>query len=121
MKIEVIDIADNLDGTCTLVLDMPHEVIYKFASITLIKAITDAAHKVVDDVDNFVKDADEHTTERFDSGVDAYIYDAIKLLDLRPQAAEDQATMIDALVETCQNAIDTLAMAKSLLHSGEDR
>lgn len=108
MKLEVVDIKDNEDGSETLLVNMDESTIKKLASIGLLKVITDAANDIIDD--------HKETTE---PTVESLINDAIKILERRPQAAEEHATLIDALVETIQDAINTLVVAKSLLDATE--
>lgn len=117
MKIEVVDIINNDDGSCNLILDMSEEALHKFASIGILKAITAAAQEVIDNVDNFIETVEEHKNEHYNLKVAGYIDDAIKLLERRPQGNINQAAMIDALVETCQDAINILIVAKGMLNA----
>jgi len=102
MGIDIVDVKDNEDGSATLSVDMDEATLKRLASIGLIKVITDAATDIIE------------TTE---PTVQSLIDDAIKLLERRPQAGEDHATLIDALFETIQDAINTLVVAKSLVNA----
>lgn len=116
MRIQVVGITDNDDGSCTVTVDMEQDALHKFAGIGIVKVFTDAAKEVIDDVDKFVQDVEECPPT---PTVEEYINDAIRILERRPQSGEDHATMIDGLVETIQDAINTLVVAKGLLSARE--
>jgi len=105
MTIDVVDIKDHEDGSATLTVDMDDITLKKLASVGLLKVISDAAKEIV--------------YYHEESTVAALIGDTIKILERRPQAGVDHSTLIDGLVETIQDAINTLVVAKSLLDATE--
>ena len=119
MKLEVVDIKDNDDGSCTITLDMENEAIQKFASIGVLKALTDAAKEIIDDVDNFIDDVKDCTPEKIEQTVSGYIDDAIRILNEQPRVHGTHVNTIDYLNEAAQSAIQTLIVAKSLLDAKE--
>lgn len=49
MKFEVINFQDEDDGSALLTVDMDYEAIVAFAKIGLVKALTDAAEKSIEE------------------------------------------------------------------------
>lgn len=81
---------------------MDEVTLKRLASIGLLKVVTDAAKNVV------VDEYQEATTPT----VESLIADTIKRLECRPHTGTDHATLIDALSETIQDAINILMVAK---------
>jgi len=110
MAIDIVDIKDNEDGSATLSVDMDEVTLKRLASIGLLKVITDAAKNIVDEYQ-------EATTPTVESLID----DTIKCLERRPHTGTDHATLIDALGETIQDAINILMVAKGFFDVKESR
>lgn len=52
MKMDVIAISDNDDGSATLTLDIDYETLKAFAKIGILKVLTDEANKVIKEHEN---------------------------------------------------------------------
>jgi len=114
--LEVLEIKDNDDGSAIITLDMDHETLKTFAGIGIIKALKDSAEEVIN-----AQNLDEVEHKPSDPKPDVaaqYLDDAIKVLENRMTditTACDQKYILDTLMETCQNALEILIVAKSFL------
>ena len=48
-KIDIVEIKENEDGSCTVVFDMDSDLVVHFAKIGLLKVLLDAAKDIVED------------------------------------------------------------------------
>lgn len=113
MTIKVLDIIDQEDGSAILSVDMDETTLKQLASIGLLKLITDAANEVID------MDKQNH-----EQSVSTYIDDAIKIIENRTNqypSSYDSKEIIETMSEVCENVLNILNVAKSMIKVEENR
>lgn len=120
MILEVLEIKDNDDGSAIITLDMDHETLKTFAGIGIIKALKDSAEEVINTQN--LDEVNNNPSEPKPDVAAQYLDDAIKVLENRMTVittACDQKYILDTLMETCQNALEILIVARSFLDNNK--
>lgn len=107
MTLKVLDVKDQEDGSAIISVDMDETTLKQLASIGLLKLISDAANEVIY--------MDKQKTEQ---SVSSYIDDAIQILENRTNeypSSYDSKQIIDTMSEVCENVLNILNVAKSML------